>query len=166
MEKEIEWDRVKNFAPNEFVDNVDTLANPELIYTLDAFRDLVGVKIFPSPVPGSCARLHGSQTSQHFAFLRRSTAIDVFCEGSPLSIFWYAMGCRMWGGIGVYFDTVYRGKVHTMFHFDIRPFSKYPKLWVRDSGVYTETRGKTLYTYPFEEPKRMTVLVANLINRS
>lgn len=130
----IKWENVRYFNKREFVDDVDKFADPKLIYQLDDFRDRVHYKIFPSPVPGSCVRMVESG-SQHSAINRRSTAIDVFCDAPPLKVFHQAITYFGWGGVGVYFDTQFRGKFHVMFHFDIRPKKPDqlgPVIWWRD----------------------------------
>lgn len=64
-----------------------------------------------------------------------STGIDIFVD-NPEQNFWkayiMAISCGLFGGIGVYAHTKYKGKPHPMLHLDIRPHV-FPTIWARDA---------------------------------
>jgi len=122
---------MKHFSPSEFPEDI-SYADPKLLEMLDNFREELGVRIHPSPVPGALARFSGSPTSQHYAVDRLSTAVDVFVEASPAWVYIRALQFG-WGGVGVYFDTHYNNRHWVMFHLDIR---KDKTTWFRDDKEY------------------------------
>ena len=133
------WGMVKYFNPkiDSFPEDPDLYADDELIYSLDLFRGIIGYPINISPVSGALARFTGSDKSQHYAVGRKSTAIDVFCDCDASIAFINAISCGIWGGVGVYFDTMYRGIPHVMFHLDKRPvIDSRPVIWYRSHGKY------------------------------
>ena len=145
----MDWSRVDKFTKAEFLDNTD-LAEPRLFYALNDFRHFVAKPIHPSPVPGSLARLYGSPTSRHYAVGRKSDAVDVFVEAPPAEVLMLALAFRRWGGVGVYFDTEFRGQEWTMFHLDLRPCDS-KVVWFRRYGVYhTVTTNRGMVREMFE----------------
>ena len=136
----IDWLKVDYFNTHEdkFSENPDDYAEPKLIYNLDSFRKIVGRPISPSPVTGALARFDlDSINSRHYAVDRESDAIDVFVSAEPATTFIHAISCRLWGGIGIYFDTKFRGKQHIMYHLDCRPLKNgLPVIWYRLNGKY------------------------------
>ncbi len=124
---------IRRFKPGEFPENPEEHAEPGLIYALDDFAVALGKVVHPSPVPGALARLDGSETSRHYAMGRRSDAIDVFCACPIFQAWATALWCG-WGGIGVCFDTRYRGGLWPMLHLDQR---QEKLIWFRDeAGEY------------------------------
>ena len=122
----IDWKRVKHFVPSEFSGDTE-LAEPELIYSLDALRALTGERTYPSPVPGTLARVGGSKSSQHYVgedyrhISRKATAVDVFMEGIPIENYQTILTSGLFKGVGIYPDaTGPDGKPWVMFHLDIR----------------------------------------------
>lgn len=126
------WDTVNYFTPQEFSEDPNEFAHPELIRRLDFWREEYGYAIEPSKAPGALARTDmGSRTSYHFAdpFADiQSRAVDVFPQGSIKRAFLLAL-MGGFGGVGVYFGkTNNRGEPATMMHVDIRPGPK--KVWM------------------------------------
>jgi hypothetical protein len=146
----INWDIVENFKPYEFIDDTD-MVEPELIYSMDSLRNRAKNRIFPSPVRGSMVRFDGSETSQHYAVGRLSTAIDIFCEGYPMVSFIEILNTKNFNGIGVYVDTNGPdGKPWTMFHIDIRKRGfddTHPLIWVSRVEIVNRKK-KRKYYYP------------------
>lgn len=122
------WNSI-NFVPGEFPEDPRQHAVPALIARLDEWRNTLGVPIHPSPVPGALARFHGSEKSRHYAVGRKSDAVDVFVEGSQAAAWMAAL--PLFGGVGFYIDTAYKGKQRPMFHVDLRPE---PLYWLRSGG--------------------------------
>jgi len=116
----IDWGLIEFFTPKEFSEDPDEHADPQLIMNLDEYRRQLGRRVHPSPVKGALARLEGSTTTQHYAVGRKSTAVDVFPEGSILEAWMLALTLGLWGGIGIYFDTHYEEKEWCMLHLDLR----------------------------------------------
>lgn len=142
MSNKIDWSKVNHFTPKEFSEDPDKYANPNLIYTLNDFRKLVGKSAYPSPVSGALARIEtGSKTSQHYVNLKEnklSNAVDVFFEGNPSYVFFRALYSKLWNGIGLYLDTKYNNEEWPMFHFDLRDFNAkgMVTIWVRKNHEY------------------------------
>ena len=138
---EIDWDIVKNFNPNidNFSEDPDLHAEPQLIYDLDHYRNLLGVPVYVSPVPGALARFKGSTTSRHFALQRKSDAIDIFPSGDIRRAWMIAVSCGLWGGVGLYPYTNFKGRNWPMLHLDKRPADNGVMMWIRkenDDYVY------------------------------
>ena len=130
----INWVNIKHFSEKEF--NVDfNLVNPKLIYTLDTFRELYGKRIYPSPVDGAIARTYGSRSSRHYAIGRKSDAIDLFMEGDIREMFILPLLSKLWGGVGIYFDTFYKDRPWPMVHLDLRS-GNLTTYWYRKKGEY------------------------------
>jgi hypothetical protein len=117
----IDWENIKHFSKWEFSEDPDFHAEPQLIETLDAFREIVGKPIYPSREKGALARFEGTNPdSRHYAVGRKSDAIDVFVEGDIRDNWMKAFCSKLWGGIGIYFDTHYKGHSWPMLHLDLR----------------------------------------------
>ncbi len=148
----INWDNVDHFELDEFSEDPE-LAESELIYTLDYARRLHGKKVRLSPVKGAFIRFGGSSGSQHFVgenkynIERKSTAIDIFPEGTPIEFYSILLRVREIRGIGIYLDTNgVDGQPWIMFHIDIRECGfkvDVPLIWIT-----IKTHGKNTYLYP------------------
>lgn len=137
--------KIPDFSLDNFPEDPDEYAEPQLLYNLQTQRNIFGKPIIPSPVGGALARTAADQIkSQHYADPKKkikSKAVDVFPEGDPLKNLILALSSQLWGGLGVYFDTEYGGKTWVMFHFDIRDLGEEHKkkmtlLWFRIEGAY------------------------------
>lgn len=152
----IDWDKIKYFKSLEFSEN-PIYAEPELIYSLDFVRMSLSERIYPSPVKGALARFSGDSKTQHYAIGRKSTAMDVFCEGYPIVNFLSILQLKIFNGVGIYLDTYGPdGLPWVMFHFDMRknPFSlTQPLIWVA-----TRTHNKNNYFYPQINPQYWKLL--------
>jgi len=129
----INWSNINHFTPEEFSEDPDRFADPKLIIKLNIFRGLLGIPVYPSPVPGALARFDGDPESRHYAVGRQSDAVDVFCNCGIFRAWTAALHSGLWGGIGVYFDTKFRGGEWPMLHLDCR--SKHV-LWYREEHRY------------------------------
>ena len=122
-------DYIRYFEPSEFSEDPDVFAEPQLIININEYRNLLMSKVFPSPMGGALARFDDkAKGSEHYAVNRKSTAIDVFPEGSILNAWMVALTSRLWTGIGVHFDTTYKDKHWCMLHLDNR---EKPLIWYR-----------------------------------
>lgn len=142
--KQVDWNEVQKFTPDEFPEDPDLYARPKIIYRLDKFRLILGDYVYPSPAAGGLARFDvGSKGSRHCARgKRRSDAVDVFPEGNPGRALLIALTCQLFGGVGLYLDTEYEGHNWPMLHLDLRPLGtnhadETALLWVRRDGQYT-----------------------------
>ena len=137
----IDWHQIKYFTPSEFSEDPDKYLLPKFIYALDTYRGKLGNnQILPSPVSGALARISGSHNSRHYigsSFTnpeRKSTAVDIFCEGIPFENYQILLASRLFKGIGVYLDTIGPdGKPWVMFHIDQRAkgySDQFPMIWV------------------------------------
>lgn len=129
---------IYNFSLSEFPEDPIRFADIVTIRSLDVFRAMLNQKIYPSPMKGALARFTGRETSQHRVIakeskiIKRSTAIDVFCEGDAFENMQIAMKSRLFNGIGIYLDTFYAGQPWVMMHLDNRANGYRPKealLW-------------------------------------
>ena len=148
----IQWSNLPNFSPSEFVDNINGFVNPELLYRLQKTRILLKEKIHPSPVEGSFVRFSGDPSSQHYVNVvhdKYSTGGDVFIEGIPLYNLFKILNSHLFGGIGVYLETYYKGIPWVMFHLDIRPFRPEGDglLWFTTKKI-SKGITKNVYHYP------------------
>lgn len=116
------------FSRSEFPDTVAD-CDPRLIEKLDVFRAALGSPIYPSPVKGAWVRSSGAPTSRHYK--THADAGDVFPDGCPVVA--YVGALLEFGGVGIYFDTHFRGKPHVMLHVDLRPNAT---TWFRHRGEY------------------------------
>jgi hypothetical protein len=144
---------IQRFIPSEFSEDPEKYADPELIYALDSFAIALGSPVHPSPAPGALARFDGSVTSRHYAINRRSDGSDVFCSCPIFKAWSTALQAGEFNGIGVYFDTHYRGDSWPMLHLDMRPPGK-RIVWFRDE------EGR--YHYPKTDPDFWQNLVDRL----
>jgi hypothetical protein len=134
---------MSNFDIGEFPEDPIKYGDPELLRSLQHFRDLFGDYIYISPSSGALARF-SDDGSQHFATTDGSTkskAVDCFPVVRPLTLFTLALSCQLWGGIGFYFDTKFKGQNWMMMHLDIRPLGHHHSqdtvlIWYREDGKY------------------------------
>jgi len=154
----INWAKIPDFQPHEFPEDPNKHADPQLMYSLQDYRYLLGRAFFPSPVPGALAR--DDKSSEHFSNDKfKSRAIDGFPKGCPADAWQIALSSQLWGGIGLYLDTHYQGKKWVMLHLDLRPLghnhaNNTVLLWIRDKN------GK--YVYPQYEKRGMKYLFKTL----
>jgi len=160
----INWTEIKNFKSSEFAEDPTELAEPQLLLNLDRARDLLKQKIFPSPIKGSLARLGGSDTSQHYigpkndVRVRKTTASDVFIEGTSFSNYSNLVGSGLFKGIGIYLDTNGPdGMPWVMTHVDIRPKGfglGLPLIWIVERIWNAKKKRKMdTYRYPQAHPQ-------------
>lgn len=152
----IDWEMVNYFNPeiDEFSEDPDKYADPKLIYAIDAFRAISSSPIHPSPATGALARFEETaKYSRHYAIGRKSDAIDIFCEEPIQNAYLKAITCGLFGGVGVYFDTRYKGKPWPMLHLDLRPLKNSTiTLWYRDiSGYSYPKEGKFVASKLFQK---------------
>lgn len=141
----VNWSLVNHFSPSEFPDDPDQNLEQEVVLALDAYRKRLGKRIFPSKAPGAVARFDGSKTSQHYAVGRRSSAIDFFCEGVPISNLFTLVEMKVFTRIGVYLDTNGNdGLPWVMFHADLKP----PTPGMSTMWITEKVGGKNKYRYP------------------
>ncbi len=150
----INWNNVYKLSPEEFSEDPNKYADPKLIYSLGKLRELLDMRMFPSPVSGALARQKGSKTSQHYAVNRLSTASDVFIEGIPFAILTKVLFSNLFTGVGIYLDTRGPdGKPWVMFHLDIRK-RYFPFIWIvqkmydPETGIISDS-----YLYPQKHPE-------------
>lgn len=127
----VNWKNVEYFK--ELKNRPDILGvNPDLIYKLDTFRDILNKSIIVSPVDGAIVAKDGhSPNSFHY----KGEAIDVFPKCNPFLVLGALLRYNPFGGIGFYFDT-YLGNTKTMMcHFDIRKTDQII-IWFRSNKVY------------------------------
>ena len=156
----ITWTKAPDFKPSEFSENPDKFADPRLIYNLQDYRNLLGKKVYPSPVPGALAR--SDKVSQHYYNLEadiKSRAGDVFVEGCTAEAWQIAVTSQLWGGVGLYLNTLFKNQKWLMLHLDLRALGKNHSkktvlLWIRDK--------KGQYRYPQYEKGGMKYLFKTL----
>lgn len=176
MTESIDWTLVSNFKPNEFPENPDLYAEPNLIYTLQDLRSIsAGNRIYPSPVNGALARFDGSKTSQHYVGpkdnpVRKSTAIDFFMEGIPIENMTMITSHPKIGGIGVYLDGIgVDGKHWVRFHIDIRDkgFINYvPTFWIVEKKFDNyQKKSVDKYYYPQNTKQHWELLKKDVLYR-
>ena len=134
MITKIDWTKVKHFTELKNRKDIDG-TQPQLIYNMDKFRDILGKSIIISPVIGAITAKSGhSSKSYHY----RGMAIDHFPKCNPKEVYYTLMEYNPFGGIGIYFDTYLNKKPQVMFHFDIRPIkpSGHKTWWFRINHKY------------------------------
>jgi len=162
----IRWNEVNHFSltGDRWPEDPDKYLSPAALGAIDRYRNVLGVSVSPSPVTGALARFNGSETSRHFVGdaedpIRFSDALDLFVETDIRTAFLTAMTVREFGGIGVYFDTVFRGQSHCLMHLDIRHITDRT-----DSPTIIWYRENHEYYYPLrneEASKRFLELLAS-----
>jgi len=163
----IDWAKVPNFKSEHFPESPDMFAEPDLIYALQAFRTKVRRSIFPSPVAGALARFAGGTETQHYVGdalkpIRKSTAVDIFVEGIPISNLFCLLSIPNIKGIGIYLHTTGPdGKPWIMFHIDIRST---PLVWICEK-VWKPPEKKlvSIYRYPQTSPQHWNFLQNELM---
>lgn len=135
----IDWEKVKYYNPerDQFSENPDEYAEPELIYTLDKFRSMVKIPLRPSRIDGSLARFEGHEQSRHYAIDRLSDAIKVCPDGSLRKTWLVAICSGLWGGVGLYPYLKNQGISEPTLHLDLRPVAegnshRYTIIWFKD----------------------------------
>ncbi len=155
----IDWSKIKYFSPDypseAVFKEVEDLIEPGLMSALDEFRDLLGTPIDPSPLKSAWARFD-APTSQHYVEVaengrptRLSCAGDIFLSCDIRTAFRVAVGCGLFGGIGIYLDTKYNGNPRMMMHLDIRKV-KVSLWWARINGVYVYAHKESEYNTFFK----------------
>jgi len=109
----------------------------KLLHALDDYRERLEFPVHPSPVPGAWARTSGSPGSRHYAVGRLADAGDVFSATDIRTAWRVAVQSRLFGGVGVYFDTMFRGVRWPMLHLDLREGSVW---WARTGNRYIYPR--------------------------
>lgn len=134
-------EELKYFAPSEFGIWWPFMSN-ELLEKLDILRDRWGMPIYISPVKGGLGRNIGASHSQHnIDRYGVVNAADIFPSGltdKNVGAFYQLAKEVGFTGIGIYADTKYDGKPHTMFHVDVRSSAQVgsPAKWGRIDGQY------------------------------
>lgn len=142
---DLDWSAIKHFTPSEFPDGVLDKLDAAIIQKLDAFRAELGCIVRPTPLKEGFVREDGSKTSRHYAVGRLSDAVDVFPSCDAFYALVTAIRCGF-TGIGIYFDTHYKGQPRFMLHLDTRPDQLI--IWKRGNGSY-----ETIYPRPNEHKR-------------
>lgn len=153
----LDWNLIENFSKTEFSHTDLMLIKGSLILELQAYRVLLGHKVFPSPNKNGWARESGSRTSRHFAIGRLCDAGDIFPDCHIAEAFLAAVRCNF-GGIGIYLDTKYRGEPKPMLHVDMRPMSN-QVMWLRET---IDGKEKYTYFYPHKNPAVLCEILKKL----
>jgi hypothetical protein len=138
----IDWDYVQHFSRDAFAVDPDKYISPQIVHNLEQFRRWYGSPIHPSPVERGLARFKDrDEGSRHYAVGRLSDALDWFPEGSVQQAWLLAISCGLFGAVGIYTNTKFRGRKWTMFHTDNRPGGvghsrTHPLLWWRNEDGY------------------------------
>lgn len=153
---EPDWSCIRHFEPNEFPAGVIKKMSPAFFCHLDTFRSLLNQKVFPSPLKAGWIRTTGKKTSRHYVDRnKKSDAGDVFPENvDPFYALITALDAGF-KGIGLYFDTKYKGKPAMMMHLDLREGPTV--IWVRDESGYT-----TIYPRPNQDLFKLLLKHSNL----
>lgn len=150
--RKIDWEDISKFTPDEFSEDPDKYADPELIYRLNFYRIKSKCIIKPSPITGALARFDGGDSQHTVKDNQLSKASDIFQEGVPFQNYSLLLSMRLFNGIGVYLDTDGPdGFPWIMFHVDIRNIGYdygNPLIW-----IVTRTHKKNNYFYPQYEPQ-------------
>lgn len=158
----LDFNLLPNFSESEF-DHIDlSRMNENLFIELQNYRDMLGKRIYPSPLQDAWHRESGSTTSRHYAIDRLSDAGDVFPDCHILEAFVTALRCKF-GGIGVYLDTHYQGKPWPMLHLDMRPVDQ-QAIWLREKVLNEEGKPEVIYTtfYPHRSPELLCDILKKL----
>lgn len=157
--RKIDWKDISKFTPDEFSEDPDKYAEPELIYRLNFYRVKSKSKIKPSSIKGALARFDGG-TSQHtIKDNKLSKAVDIFQEGIPFKNYSLLLSMGLFNGIGIYLDTAGPdGLPWIMFHVDIRNRGYgygNPLIWIVEKVVDPSDPTKRInkYRYPQYESK-------------
>lgn len=141
----MDFGTVRRFAPSEFPPKVLEYTDESIVRAIDEFAVYLKHPVNLTTDHGGFYRQYGSEKSRHWVgptpvtgeskevIKRLSTAMDVFPFCNVGEGFEAALGCRQFGGIGIYYDTQYGGKHRSMFHFDLR---ERPLWWCRVDGEY------------------------------
>jgi len=138
---------MKNFKPEEFSEDIKH-ADPKLLINLDNLRDIIGAEVYPSPAKGALARFDfGSESSQHYAVDRLSTAIDFFCNSDPFEAWVKIIKSNLFTRVGIYFDTYFNNRKWVMFHVDLKDQSL---MWTRNDKKYCYSSNNGFYNNLFK----------------
>ena len=156
---DIDWRKVYKLSADEFSEDPNKHAEPELIYSLGKLRKLLRTIMRPSPVKGALARFSGKTTTQHYAVGRKSTGSDQFIEGIPFEIYSKILFSRLFTGVGIYLDTKGPdGLPWVMFHLDIRK-RDFPFIWIAKKEYDPRKKEfRTFYKYPQYDSKYWSLL--------
>ncbi len=135
---------LEHFDMEEFRDWADEMS-PRLLTMLDILRHQLGRAVIISTNPHSLGRSLGrNDTSAHnIDHWGEVLAADFFVENLTHRVAVEDVYQKMkrigFTGIGVYSDTYYLDKPHTMFHGDVRPNERMgqPATWGRINNRYT-----------------------------
>lgn len=143
-----EWE----YEPTGLTPEILKYVSWNVISQMDRLRDLYGMAILPSKVPGGWARFTGSAGSRHYAKHDLAIAGDMFPTGDVLECWLKALTISAFGGFGLYLDTK-RSEIQPgpMMHLDLRLGAR--RFWVRKAGEYTLLH---------EDPKKFWKLVAEV----
>lgn len=145
-----DWDALTYFSKEGDVwsEDPDKYASVSLLQSINAYRSLLGSSVVPSPSTGALARFDDdhkvSKTSQHYVggyrngnrpIIQKSNALDVFAMADIRKAYTAALTSRLFGGIGVYFDTEYKNIPRCMLHIDLRN-TEQTVVWFRQNGKY------------------------------
>lgn len=136
---------IPNFSTGEFSEDVHIYAASGLMIRAQDQRDQLDACMYPSPVAGALARFGTkSKTSRHFAVGRLSTAFDWFSQASPFKTWCKVISSGLWHGMGIYFDTHYRGMNWVMFHTDYGRMGN-PVYWFRYKTVWVDSKNDNMF---------------------
>lgn len=142
---DLDWSKINNFKKSEFPEGVLDKLDASIIRKLDGFREALKCAVNPSPLVAGFAREAGKETSRHYAVNRLSDAVDVFPSCDVFYALIVAVQCGF-TGIGIYFDTYYKGNPRPMLHLDTRPGQLV--VWTRVNGEYD-----TIFPRPNKEKR-------------
>ncbi|NRB42683.1 MAG: hypothetical protein HRU20_30145 [Pseudomonadales bacterium] len=136
-----------HFQASEFHGFYDQL-NPDLLVSLNLFREWWGAPVHISPLADGVGRYLGAdKDSQHnIDKWGQVNAVDFFPEGlkteSDIKRAYDLAKKAGFSGIGLYTDTTRNGKKAIMMHGDVRADKSAinPATWARVNGVYVGIR--------------------------
>jgi len=136
------WDKIEYFKKSEFPEGIWPDMDRMFMLHVNMFRHRLERRVFPTPIKRGFVRKTGSKASRHYAVGRLSDAGDFFPDSSLAEAFETAAEL-CWGirGIGIYWDTRFRGRPWGMVHLDRRD----DRLWW---ARVTDPDGKKRYIYP------------------
>lgn len=159
----LDWGRIRFFKPKEFPLEELQFLNKYVIEELDKVREALEIPIYISPVKGAVVRFRetesGNPVGWHDSVKRRQLgqAIDVFIPNSNhlslVDLLTKSFSLTRFRGIGVYFDTFFKGEPCIMLHFDLRhdPLSWYcPPKEESEKRQYIFSTGRKCYYQEIE----------------
>jgi len=139
---EINGVNMPNFTNKEIPPEKAQYMDSKILENIQLYRYTLGCPFGVSLDRGALVRFSGRKTSEHFVILHPETglpmklsrAIDGFPECNIFEAWSVALSSKLFGGVGVYFDTKNNhGVPQPMLHLDLRPA---PLIWYRHEGVY------------------------------